>query len=94
MSDFILLLIVGSAWIWGIHCLFADGYILEQIGEKAWVRWPKWITKPLFICPPCMSSVHGFLVSAVYYDFHIYPMLVYMVCLCGVNYILKSIIYE
>lgn len=94
MSEFILLLIVGVAWIWGVHCPFSTGYVFSKIGGHLWEKWPHWICKPLFVCPPCMSSIHGFAISAVYFDFHIFTMMAYMVCLCGINYILKSMIYE
>lgn len=93
MTDFILLLIFGAVWTWGFHCPFQDGYILEKAGHLMWDRLPKWISKPLFACPPCMASAHGFLISAFYYDWHIFQMLPYMICLCGLNYILKTILY-
>lgn len=78
----------------GVHCLFDEGYALNPIREQM-RKWgtPLWLAKPLYICPPCMSSVHGFAISAIYFDWHIYPMLAYMVCLCGVNYIIKSILF-
>lgn len=90
--DFILLLIIGTTWIWGVHCLFSDGYLLEQAGVKAWNRWPKWATKPLFICPPCMSSIHGLIIASAYFGLN-WLVFGYMVCLCGLNYILKQLIY-
>lgn len=93
MTDFILLLIMGVFWTWGVHCLFAPKYILYKIGEVIWESVPKWLTKPLFVCPPCMASVHGFLIATAYYDFHLMIIIVYMVCLCGVNFILKELIY-
>lgn len=93
MTDFILLLIVGVCWTWGVHCLFSDGYLFAGAGNMVRANVPKWAAKPLFDCPPCMSSVHGFMISAIYYDFHIYPMLAFMVCLCGLNFIIKSILY-
>jgi len=106
LGDFILLLILGTCWCWGVFTLFHEGYILERLGNKfrKYKHWagPKclqegykgtWYSKPLFDCPPCMASVHGFLVSAIYYEFHIYPMLAYMICLCGLNFVIKSILY-
>lgn len=93
MSDFILLLIVGACWTWGVHCLFEDGYILGNAGSWLRKRLPAWIYKPLIACPPCQSSLHGFAISAFYYDWHIYQMIAYMICLCGLNFVIKSILY-
>lgn len=93
MTDFILLLLFGVCWTWGFSCPFQEGYVLHPVGKKMWDNWPEWVCKPLFACPPCMSSLHGFAISAVYFDFHIFPMAAYMVCLCGLNFIIKSILY-
>lgn len=94
MTEFILLLIIGVAWIWGVHCMFSDGYVFGPLHRNlAEIGLPKWISKPLFGCPPCMGSIHGFMISVIYYDFHIYLVMPYMVCLCGLNFIIKSILY-
>lgn len=92
MTDFICLLIFGAAWTWGIYCIFSGGYLLQKIGDKIKTA-PKWVYKPLIACPACMASVHGFIISAYYCDFRIWSMVAYMVCLCGLNFILKEIIY-
>lgn len=93
MNEFVLLLLIGCVWIWGVYCPFSDGYAFAKVGD--WVRSviPMWLYKPLFGCPPCMSSAHGFFISAIYYDWHIYPMAAYIVCLCGLNFIIKSILF-
>lgn len=101
MTDFILLLILGSCWCWGVFTLFHEKYVLEKIGDllrKENNDSPSkmegtWYSKPLFDCPPCQASVHGFLISAIYYEWHIYPMGAYMICLCGLNFIVKSILF-
>lgn len=93
MTDFLLLLIFGACWTWGIHCVFSEGYLLAGVGNMIRKNVPKWAQKPTIDCPPCMSSIHGFAISAVYFDWHIYPMLAYVVCLCGLNFVIKSILY-
>lgn len=94
MSEFILLLLFGACWTWGVYCVFAEGYIMWFLNKNLeQTAFPNWAAKPLYRCPPCMSSIHGFAISAAYFDFHIYPMMAYMVCLCGLNFIIKSILY-
>lgn len=94
MNDFILLIIVGAFWTWGVHCLFDEGFVLNPIREYFRREgMPVWIAKPLYLCPPCMSSVHGMMISGIYFEWHLYPMAAYMVCLCGLNYIIKSILF-
>lgn len=93
MIDFILLLIVGACWTWGVHCLFDEGFILNPIREYfRKIGLPVWAAKPLYLCPPCQASFHGTIIALIVYG----PSLVvipYVVCLCGFNYILKSILF-
>lgn len=101
MNEFIVLLIFGALWCFGIYCLFAEGYILEPFGNMVRKKLPtspetygaQWYTKFMFDCPPCMGSLHGFFIAAFYYDWHIAQMFLFMVCLCGMNYIIKSILF-
>lgn len=101
MTDFLLLLIFGACWIWGVHCLFADGYILSKFADYFRVEIPDstpesyaatWYSKPLFDCPPCMASFHGGIIGVCFIGFH--PSVIpYMVCLCGLNFIVKTILF-
>lgn len=76
MTDFLLYILITSAWIWGIHALFQDGHILEFIAnwwydditppntpelKEVDRRAKEFIAKPIFDCPVCMSSAHGLL---------------------------------
>lgn len=93
MENFLLLLLFGVCWTWGIHCLFQEGYALQPAGDWMRKNMPKWSLKPLIDCPPCLASVHGFMISAAYYEWRIVIMIAFMVCLCGLNFIIKSILY-
>jgi hypothetical protein len=93
VTDFILLLLIGACWIWGIHCLFSDGYILGNLGNFLRKHLPEWALKPLIDCPPCMSSIHGFTFGVSAYDGDILMIIGYMVCLCGVNFYIKEKLY-
>lgn len=103
MIDFILLLLIGSSWCWGVFTLFHEGYALDWFGNyfrKEDDNSPPnmlgtWYSKPLFDCPPCQASVHGFIISGIYYGWYDHPLncLAYMICLCGVNFVIKSIIF-
>jgi hypothetical protein len=105
MIDFLLLLVFGVCWTWGFRTPFQEGYFLEKIGNffrseddsSPPELIGNWFTKPLFDCPPCMASVHGLIISSVYYSFQyewmIFKIIGYIVCLCGLNFIIKSIIY-
>lgn len=80
------------AWIWGVHCIFSEGYTMHRFGLFLERILGTTLCKPLFICPPCMSSVHGllfaFLISMPY---HIIPY--FMIVLCGINFIIKKFVY-
>lgn len=82
-------LIIGVGWIWGVHCLFEESYLLGFIPES--LKWlPDWITKPLWGCPACMSSVHGSILFLIFLKVHLIWWPVYCVCLCGFNYIISE----
>lgn len=86
--QFIAFLIVSSLWIWGIHGFF------QLTGFSDSFNWlPSWITKPLWDCPPCESSVHGTAIFFIFtnFDFMLWP--VFCICLCGLNYIIKEHLY-
>jgi hypothetical protein len=92
VTNFLLLLIINSLIIWGIYCVFSEGYLLEKVGEFIRKDCPKWVIKMLFGCPPCMSSLYGSVVAVVVYDFHSI-VIAYILALCGLNFIIKSILY-
>lgn len=95
MIDFITFLFFGVCWIWGIHCLFLPQYILGKIGEWLEKKLPEWVVDPLFVCPSCMSSVHG---TMVYLALSHNPTIMgpfgwisFCICLCGINYYLVQV---
>lgn len=96
MIDLILLLIIGSLWIWGVFAAFDDPNIFWPVRKFIEKNNDPWITKPLFGCVYCMASVHGFYLSGVYclaghHPFWIIP--IYIICLCGLNFIIKEYLY-
>lgn len=94
MLEFIGLLIIGSFWIWGVNFAFREGQVFGDIGIYIRDYWPKGIYKPLIGCMPCMSSLHGILIYALYYEFSHLPYLpIFVFSLTGLNAILKDLIY-
>lgn len=106
---FLGFILAGMLWVWGIHCLFQEGMLLEWLGDPLRTKDPKkahifrhgeglfistWYSKMLFDCPPCQSSIHGTLIFLAVMPFHWYIWPVYLICLCGANYILKEHLYE
>lgn len=103
LQIFGLLLIFAVAWIWGVRCIFSSGHILECVGDRIENYLPKWLYKPTIGCAACMSSIHGtiwFWVVGV----HLLPIsglvlttfvwFAFMICLCGINFILLEAIYK
>lgn len=91
---FILFLFIGVAWIFGIHAIFSEGFILEYAGNKIKSILPNWITDPIFGCNVCMSSIHGtliFFLSIMAQEFSILLWPVYCVCLCGINFVINKL---
>lgn len=92
MNDFIVLLIIGSSWCWGVFTLFHEGYLLERAGNTLRRELGSWFSKPLFDCPPCQASIHGFAIGFIHYGLS-WQIPIFMICLCGLNFIIKSIIF-
>ena len=90
MIEFIELLLITSLWIWGVHGFFQLSGLSEGLN---WL--PSKITKPLWDCPPCQSSVHGTISFALFHhDINLFLWPVFVFCLCGLNYIIKEHLYE
>lgn len=102
MTDFLLLLIVTSLWCIGVWNAFGPDMIFGKIGElargtntesrgfKVNKALPSWVRKPLFDCPFCMASIHGFASCTIFHglDWMVIP---FIVCLSGLNYIVIQI---
>lgn len=91
--EFIQYLIIGSLWCYGVYALFDYDHLFGPLGD--WIEsklGENWI-RPLFACPPCMSSVHGITIGFIVFGISwiIFP---YIICLCGLNFIIKNIIFE
>lgn len=94
MTDFIQWLAIASLWTFGVHYAFKSGEILGGPGDYMRAMWPKWFVKPLFGCVKCQASVHGSVFFLATQPFNLIMWLVFVVALCGLNYILDSLGYE
>lgn len=87
-SAFCLKLTIASLWCFGVFKLFDDIFlpVRARVEEKI----GKW-SKPIMTCPPCMGSLHGLLWGMYFFEWSwvIFP---FCVCLCGLNYIVNSMI--
>lgn len=58
-TDFWLRIAIAAAVIVGIWTVCGKDMLLARPADWMEDHFPRWVTKPLFVCPPCMSSVHG-----------------------------------
>ena len=80
--DFWLRLAVAALTIVGIWTVCEPDQVFGRFTNWVEHKLPKWVCKPLFICPPCMSSVHGTWVwFALGGDALYWPL--FVICLCG-----------
>lgn len=88
MIHFFIIMFLALCWIRGFHFLFLPGEILGKVGEKIRLRVIDWVTKPLFDCSYCMSSVHGTIFFFSFLNTHTFYMWpVFCVALCGLVYL-------
>lgn len=93
MMEFILYIVLTSGFIWGVNCLFSENHILEKPGDWMREHWPESITKPLFDCAACMSSLWGLSWFFGWIPFLFNPipikfLIPFLLCLCGLNYVI------
>jgi hypothetical protein len=86
-------LLLASLWCFGVHAAFQNDMLLGKLGTWIELRIGyKWC-KPLFGCPPCMASVHGAFISG-YFGLTPTVALVFIICLCGLNYVINQLLPE
>lgn len=89
----IVLGFLNALWIVGVFYAFTPGQILGEVGDFLGGNYkvsppleshaPDWFTKPLFMCPRCMASVHGALWWICFSMGPWYILPFYVVCLSG-----------
>lgn len=90
MTDFIQAIFITSLFIFGLNCLFSEGYLFHKAGEWMAENMHEWLYKPLIGCSVCMASIWGSLVylSVFVYEFGLWLWPVFCICLCGFNYMI------
>lgn len=78
-------------WIWGFHILFSDGMIFEGLGKLLERSLGTKVCMPIFLCPICMSSIHGGIYYLIKYQFDL-SIFVFMVSISAVNYFISLIV--
>lgn len=76
-------LVFNALIIWGVFYVTASGMIFGFVDR---ILPGRWIRKPLFDCPVCMSSVWGglgYLAGVIWFGWHWYLLPVYIVALAG-----------
>lgn len=96
MIDFLLCLVIVSLGIWGIHILFQEDHLLENVGDWLDENLPIYVNKPLWACPICMSSFWGTIgFVVVQFLFKVELSLwfygPFIFCLCGFNTLLVNL---
>jgi len=89
-------LILNALWILGFSKLFEAGMIFEEI--DVWIMTKlnvnhHWLLKPVYACPPCMSSIHG-LIGAVFFGIPFILIPVYIVMLAGLLSFAQKLMYR
>lgn len=86
-------LITGSLWIFGVYALFDNDHLLGKLGDWIELKTSTNFIRPLFCCPPCMASAHGLLIGLLLFGASL-TIIPYVICLCGLNFIIKKAIFH
>lgn len=88
---YFMIMALCVAWIWGFNYTFKPGEIFGDIGD--WMRdtFQDRISKPLFDCPFCMSSVHGTAFFVVFlWGYPWYLWIIFCFSLTGLSALIKD----
>jgi hypothetical protein len=78
-----------------IHIVFTwKGMLLKNIGDWLELRLNKYIKKPLFTCPMCMSSFWTFVYFILVERRINEDTIITVVVVCGINTLLTTFIYS
>ena len=95
--NLIELVVLGSAFTWGVYKTLQPGQVLGYMGDR--IQDDKWFTKPLKSCIPCMSSVYGSFLFWLFYflGIHEHSIILY-ICfvfmVTGLNYFMICLIAD
>jgi hypothetical protein len=92
MTEFIQLVLIASAWIWGVFAAFDEGNIFWGARKVCEATFGTNLCKPFICCPYCMASIHGGLIGLYWFGFDI-VIIPFVFCVCGVNFVIKELIY-
>lgn len=91
MVEISLILVFNALFIFGVKVLFEEGNLLGKTGVFFERVIGTFWAKPLFLCPPCQSSVWGTIGFFLFVNLPFYYWPLYCICLCGLNFILVRI---
>lgn len=84
---------IVTLWIWGIKAIHTHPFIFWKQGAWLDKKLPRYIVKPLFRCPVCMSSVHG-TYFFLYFDMSgIMNWIVFLITLAGIQFLIVAFLY-
>lgn len=85
------ILLITSFEIIGICMLFKEDMIFERPGEWLELHLPYYISKPLFMCIPCMASAWGTLLWFVQWNGTLsFGLLFFVLGVAGINYLFSK----
>lgn len=80
-------------FIWGLRGVTIYPFIFHKIADNLEVRLGRFICKPLFLCPVCMSSVWGAYFFFYFDQSGVMNLIVFIMAVAGVNYLLYEFFY-
>lgn len=91
MTDYLIWILLVSAWCFGFHNAFEDEQIFGSIGNWFRKRIPEFWLKPLIGCPICLPSVHGTAWFLLTQDWHFLTWIMFIVAASGINYVIYNL---
>lgn len=97
MTTFLTSLIPVCLGIWAIYIIFQKDQIFEKAGDWLKEKLGDYWSKPVAMCPICMSSVWGLIgFFAIRFFFNVdlpYKQIIpFIFCLCGLNTIISKLV--
>lgn len=86
-------LLITTAWIWGVKAIHTHPFIFWKQANFVEHHLGKIISKPMFRCPVCMSSVWGTYFFWYSDQSGIMNWIVFVIALAGIQFLIVEYLY-
>lgn len=96
MIDYLIWVLLVSAWCFGFSNVFNQGQLLGVLGDWMDEKLPPLANNPLWACPKCMASIHGSIFYFIAFGevFSFIYWILFVIAVSGINTVIINFQHE